>query len=273
MTTETVSDTWGCRGNTVATRSGKYLDFENPQPDQIELADIAAGLAKSCRFGGQIGRFYSVAEHCWLGAEYGGTNNGFRLAFLLHDAAEAYMGDIQKPLKLMLGEYWLGIERRVQNAINERLGVGQLLDQWRDQVKTVDRRLLLAEKRWLFPHTSNWSNDNGVEPLPDVAGHFSGWLPEDAEKRWLWTVEQYLDACGIRLQPADAAPVDTGCTAHTAQAYREALQAGQDIVHPDQLGHSCGQGHAAQFMPLDDDLELPEPDVTIDVSVQIEVIQ
>jgi hypothetical protein len=54
---------FGCVGSTIRLASGRYLDLAEPDPAVITIEDIAAGLSKLCRFGGQISRFYSVAEH------------------------------------------------------------------------------------------------------------------------------------------------------------------------------------------------------------------
>mgnify|MGYP000629654760 FL=1 len=54
---------FGCVNNTIRLVSGHYLDLANPMPDQFEIDDIAGGLSRICRFGGQCPQFYSVAEH------------------------------------------------------------------------------------------------------------------------------------------------------------------------------------------------------------------
>src|SRR5581483_7354063 len=110
---------FGCINNTIRLRSGRYLDLADPRPDQFAFADIAGGLSKICRFGGQINHFYSVAEHCWHCCKLAGADGQCletQVAVLMHDAAEAFCGDVVKPLKIMLPEY-AEIERRVEAAI------------------------------------------------------------------------------------------------------------------------------------------------------------
>ena len=101
----------------ILTNSGKHFDFADPQPDQIDILDIAQGLANECRYAGQCRVFYSVAQHSFLASQI--VNPRLALEALLHDAAEAYCKDIPRPLKYMLPEYQ-AIEARVESAIRER---------------------------------------------------------------------------------------------------------------------------------------------------------
>src|SRR5262245_34867592 len=106
-------------GPTIMLQSGAWLDFCAPSASEFTIEDIAHGLANICRYAGQCSNFYSVAEHSILVSE---TAKGFEFEALLHDAAEAFMGDITRPLKQMLPEY-KRIEREVEHAIFERFGV------------------------------------------------------------------------------------------------------------------------------------------------------
>ena len=81
----------------VSTYTGKQFFPLDPQQDQVDIEDIAHGLAYQCRFNGQTRYFYSVAQHSLIVA--GLVPKRLYLAALLHDAAEAYMGDMVKPLK------------------------------------------------------------------------------------------------------------------------------------------------------------------------------
>lgn len=85
----------------IKTASGLWFDFNDPQTDQIIIEDIAAALSKICRYNGHVPNFYSVAEHCCYVADWLDTHGYSHLAFagLMHDAAEAYLGDIVNPMK------------------------------------------------------------------------------------------------------------------------------------------------------------------------------
>ena len=81
----------------IRTFTGKLVDPFNPDPSTIDIIDIAHGLSNICRYGGQCSRFYSVAEHCcYVSAA---LPEQYMLAGLLHDASEAYIGDMVAPLK------------------------------------------------------------------------------------------------------------------------------------------------------------------------------
>jgi 5'-deoxynucleotidase YfbR-like HD superfamily hydrolase len=130
--------------------------------DRVELEDIAHGLAFQCRFNGQTRAFYSVAQHSLMVASLVPPHQ--RRAALLHDACEAYLGDVVKPLKPLLGAY-RELEEAVTRQIAETFGVA--FDDYR-AIKRADLIALATEKRDLMPHsTEAWSYLAGVRPLPE----------------------------------------------------------------------------------------------------------
>lgn len=168
---------FGCVGNTIRLRSGRYFDLADPRPDQFEFDDIAGGLANICRFGGQLPRFYSVAQHlfnCHRVAAGRGCSAEERRAVLMHDAAEAFIGDCVKPLKVMLPDY-AKVEARVEACVAERFGIdfGRLAPVW----KPIDRAVLIAERRALIPDTVRWAGEDEVEAVEIDAGP---WTPDGA---------------------------------------------------------------------------------------------
>jgi len=178
-----MSTAFGCFRNTIRLRSGKYLDLADPQPDQFEFADIAGALSKICRFGGQIEFFYSVAEHCYhcaMQAAADGLPLDTQAALLLHDAPEAFAGDVVKPLKIMLPEYAV-IEKRIESAIAERFRI----DFEREDVSVtkIDREMLIAERRAMFsPDTVVWTGEESVRRL---SVEFRRWSPPEAEAAYV----------------------------------------------------------------------------------------
>ena len=102
----------------VSTSLGHRFDPVARQIDVIALEDIAHGLAYQCRFNGQTKTFYSVAQHCLMVADL--VSDELRAAALLHDAAEAYLGDMVKPLKALIPDYG-SIESAVSELIALRL--------------------------------------------------------------------------------------------------------------------------------------------------------
>lgn len=173
----------------METYSGKFVDLLDPKPEQICLADIATGLANMCRFGGQVSRFYSVAEHsvrCAEELEEFGWK-GIALHALFHDAHEAYTGDIVAPLKVVLGDSIRDAQARLDVAIARRFGLHvERLKHW--GVKTVDDQMLFAEAAGLkYSHGigEHWGNYEYHEPLVAY-----GWSPAEAERRFIECYER-----------------------------------------------------------------------------------
>ncbi len=153
MTTETVY---------ISTYLGNRFYPLERRIDTIDIEDIAQGLAYQCRFNGQTSNFYSVAQHSLLVAKLLPVHR--RKAALLHDAAEAYLGDMVKPLKRLLPEY-SEIEDAVTRLIADRFDV-DFADY--HEIKQADLIALATEKRDLMPNsTENWSYLTGVVPLDE----------------------------------------------------------------------------------------------------------
>jgi hypothetical protein len=135
------------RGPWIITYSGTKFHLGDPAPEEISIEDIAHALSNICRFTGHIREYYSVAEHSVLVSNM--CDNP--LEGLLHDASEAYMADLNSPLKSMLPEY-KKIQHNMEKAINERFGIPYpFSDDLRDcdtaQLKT-EARNLLADSSW-----------------------------------------------------------------------------------------------------------------------------
>ena len=144
----------------ISTRSGLRLYLHNPHPSQVLIDDIAHGLAHQCRFNGQTNQFYSVAQHSVMVASI--LPPELKLAGLLHDAAEAYLGDIVQPLKELLPNF-AEIESRFANVIGERFKVDLTHN---DLVKKADLIALATERRDLMPmEIVEWDSLIGVNPL------------------------------------------------------------------------------------------------------------
>jgi len=129
--------------------TGKQFDPLNPDPALIDIDDIAHALSNICRFGGHSSRFYSVAEHSVLVAEELWNlhhDADLALAGLLHDAAEAYLGDIPRPLKYRPEfAFYRKAEARLEQMIAERFGL--VFDVGVNEVKRIDNAILADEAR------------------------------------------------------------------------------------------------------------------------------
>lgn len=146
----------------VSTYSGNKLYLASPSVDDVCIMDIAHHLAGINRFSGATTVPYSVAQHC-VHVSYL-VPQGYELAGLLHDAAEAYLGDMVKPLKVFLGDEFVSLENKFMNVIAEAFGVD-----FRDYapIKRADLIALATEKRDLMPFsTEDWSYLDGISPDP-----------------------------------------------------------------------------------------------------------
>lgn len=150
----------------VETFTGLYVDTERPQASTIDLHDIAHALAQTCRYGGHTSTFYSVAEHAVLVSrrlEALGQPKHVCLAGLHHDDAEAYLGDIPRPLKIHLGARYRVLSDRMDEAIVQALLFQHLpgpraSDFHAPEVKEADNWALFIEARHLLPSRGiNWS--------------------------------------------------------------------------------------------------------------------
>ena len=148
------------RGTWITTFSGNRMWIEDPFPADIHIEDIAHGLSNICRFGGQTMQFYSVAQHSVMGSRL--IEEKYSLAFLLHDAAESFLGDCVTPLKRMLPDYER-LENRMIQVINTRFGVSR--DRATvDAVHRMDAFMLATEARDLT--TARYLRDPKSEPAP-----------------------------------------------------------------------------------------------------------
>ena len=163
-------------GPTILLQSGSYFDFLAPEQSQFTIDDIAHGLSMVCRFAGQCSEFYSVAQHSVLVSEIVPPEDAF--AGLMHDAAEAFIGDVSKPLKTMLPEYAV-IERRIEAAVLGRFGLSLPLP---STVKEADIVMLATEQRQLMRNTDDWEWTRGREPL---AKHIHPWPPRLARNLFM----------------------------------------------------------------------------------------
>lgn len=126
--------------NCIRTYTGKYLDVFNPDPEMICIEDIAHALSHTARFSGHLTKFYSVAAHSVWCAKFV-KRDEFKLAALLHDASEAYLTDVPRPIKKQLPQYKV-IEDNLMRVIADKFGFEYPLHPF---VKEIDNMALQWE--------------------------------------------------------------------------------------------------------------------------------
>ena len=182
-------------GPYIQTLSGRRVNPLDPAPDDIDPSDIARALAHTCRFGGHSKAFYSVAQHsaivCDL-LEARGASPDELMAALLHDASEAYLGDLPHPIKHRseLGAAFRAAEKHLEAVIAERFDLPDAAA----RIKPLDRALLATERRTFSEVTWHWPELDGAEEL-DL--EIEPWLPDRAEAEFLRRYERIAALRGI----------------------------------------------------------------------------
>jgi uncharacterized protein len=158
------------------------VDLIDFRPEDVDIKDVAHSLANLCRFNGHCSRFYSVAQHSVVVSEIVSPEHSKH--GLLHDAAEAYVGDLPTPVKKIVTGF-ISLEDRLLSTIFFAFGVD---DRIPDDVREADLITLATEKRDLLkPEPSPWTGVDGVIPLRNT---IVPWSPLEAELRFL---ERYHD--------------------------------------------------------------------------------
>jgi uncharacterized protein len=161
----------------MLTYTKQKVDLVSPVPDAIKIEDIAHALAHICRFNGHCPEHYSVAQHSVYVAQM--VPPDLALPALLHDAAEAYIGDMVAPLKQQMRDIH-AVEDRIARAIERRFSV--FIHPMAPEVKTADLDLLVMEARSLLGVDA--VKDWGI-PRPARTFPIYPWPAEIAERHFL----------------------------------------------------------------------------------------
>jgi len=151
----------------IQLRSGRHFDLLNPHPEDVQIEDIAHALSNLCRFTGHCDQFYSVAQHSLLVSAIVPAEHA--LAGLLHDAVEAYIGDISTPLKRTLDSSFVALEDLIQCTIAEKFGY---VYPFSPEIKEADVVALSTEKRDLM---GGWSFHWMGGPEPSLRAASPSW--------------------------------------------------------------------------------------------------
>ena len=176
--------------------SGRRLDLLDPSPLDIEIADIAHGLARVARWNGQTegAHIYSVAQHCLLvetiARQRARLSVQHRLAVLLHDAPEYVIGDMISPFKAVIGDAYKIVEARLLTAIHLRFGLPAVLpEELTALIKTADRGAAYLEATRLAGFAAaearRFFGARPALPMAVERDYMTPWTATTAERRFL----------------------------------------------------------------------------------------
>ncbi len=167
------------KGDWISTFTGRKFWPLDPRPDEIVIEDVAHALSLQCRYGGHCKVFYSVAEHSVYVSEL--VPKRLALCGLLHDATEAYLVDLPRPIKHHMSQYQ-EMEARLWVDLAARFGLPLVMPK---EVHEVDTSLALAEGEQLLPtRPADWGQGYKRTPLPRPPV-IIGWGPQFAEHMFL----------------------------------------------------------------------------------------
>ncbi len=159
----------------MTTYSGKVITVFDPKAEQIDITDIAQALSMLCRFTGHTSSFYSVAQHSVLVSMCLPSRLG--LQGLLHDAQEAYIGDLSRPVKHHPGmQAYRELETRLEWVIRDHFDLPRDFD---PMVKTIDNLIVIDEAK-RFMSNLDWTVGH-----PCLGLSIRPWSPEEAKSAFL----------------------------------------------------------------------------------------
>lgn len=161
----------------IRTFKDRKFYFEHPEDYEFDIEEIAHSLSNQCRWTGHCRKFYSIAEHsihCARMSPVGFTKEAF-----LHDASEAYVVDLSRPLKQLVSDYKT-IQKNIEAAVAKFYEFPYPMSL---EVQDIDNRMLVTEWQQLFNETDISLGPYNNEPYSFI---LNCWLPEKAEKEFLW---------------------------------------------------------------------------------------
>jgi hypothetical protein len=172
-------------GDWMQTYSGQRFYPIDPRESEVDIGDIAHALSMLCRYGGHVKRFYSVAEHSVLLARHlYHVGPETALWALLHDASEAYISDVIRPIKPYLLNYRV-LEDAVMRCIAGRFNIAGVMP---DIVHAADDRIIADERQQNLLLIA-WDH----EPGPALGVTLQFWSPEVAEREFLRTFDALME--------------------------------------------------------------------------------
>jgi len=183
------------KGDWLYTYTGRQFYPIDPRPEDVDLVDIAQALSQLCRFTGHTKRFYSVAEHCCH--IHDAAPEEYRAWGLMHDAAEAYVNDMSRPLKRgcgQVGEIYREVEYGIMCAIAEKFRLEIFGDREFDaapaNVQFLDDRMLVTEADQVFLLPAHWTKSRPWVNTPRLPVEIGFWDPSTARSCFMKRAEE-----------------------------------------------------------------------------------
>lgn len=170
----------GRHGEYFRTVSGRKFWPLDPRIEDLDIDDMAHSLAHQCRFAGHTDTHYSIAEHSVRGSYYLDTIED-AFAFLFHDAPEAYLIDMPRPIKRtgLFGWLYCKYEDQLWRLIARFFGLPFAM---KPQIKEVDNRMLATERRDVRKMAGNSQNTEGTVPYAEI---IEPWTAERAKVEFM----------------------------------------------------------------------------------------
>ncbi|MCD8048761.1 MAG: phosphohydrolase [Clostridia bacterium] len=179
---------------TIFTYSGKIIDPANVRAEDIDERDITHALSQVCRATGHFKHFYSVAQHsinCMREAKARGYSERVCFAALLHDAGEAYLSDVSRPIKEKLPEY-VTIENAFLKAVFEKFNLYPLSEEEWKKVAEVDDACLWYEFKMLHTIPIEYDVPPRLYSKPDLKKRSM----RSVKKQFIDQIKKYTKLCG-----------------------------------------------------------------------------
>lgn len=185
VTTAEAIKTSSNKNGWMQTYSGRAFFPADPDPREIDILDISHSLSQQCRFAGHCTVFYSVAEHCCHVSD--AASDEHKLTALMHDASEAYLIDIPRPVKPLLVGYY-ELEDKIMKVIAEKYCFAWPLPQ---EVKNLDTAILADEREQNLAHMDGdpvlWGT-----PLPPLGVKLKFWSPARSHFEFMLRLKRYM---------------------------------------------------------------------------------
>lgn len=185
----------------ITTFRGQHVNILYPHPESFTISDIAHALSLLCRFTGHVQHFYSVAQHSIAVSHL--VPEELALTGLLHDASEAFLGDVSSPLKRLLPDY-KQLEAGMEQVIAVKFGTTYPMP---DAVKQADLIMLATERRDLLAPDDDavWEIIQDIKPREEKIDLHA--VPQDVEFQFL---QRFMELCDKKRFPEDPLLLNIG---------------------------------------------------------------